>query len=56
MRRFKRLLFIIIIKTQLRLLKIFNIIIILNILTFNIIKYAIKSLMKISIIKDLMNV
>ena len=46
MKHFKRLLFITIIKTQLRSLKIFNIIIILNILKFNIIKCAIKSLMK----------
>ena len=44
MRRFKRLLFITIIKTQLRSLKTFNIIIISNISIFNIIEYAIKSL------------
>ena len=49
MRRFKRLSFITIIKTQLRSLKTLNIIIISNTSTFNIIKYAIKSLIIISI-------
>ena len=44
MKRFKRLSFMMIIKTQLRLLKTFNIIIVLNISTFNIIECAIKSL------------
>ena len=45
MRRFKWLLFIIIIKTQLSSLKTFNIIIVLNISIFNIIECAVKLLM-----------
>ena len=49
MKRFKWSLFIIIIKTRLRSLKILNIMIILNILTFNIIKCIIKLLMTMSI-------